>query len=300
MIRRNGTNKITKVLRTLALGMVITASGLIVEAPAYAEGVKFMGKYWDADTETYVVSAKQYLYENARGTECTTNSLETASKWADGEIRKGIVASKSAEDTTNTFELCTMQSKVNPIEIEITEINEQKSTVISKEEFTEIANEKMLELVNAHRVENGLNQLERDSTLEKIATEKSQHMVSHNYMDHYYNGIKTRDIQSREYQVYTLGENCLANYNYEQTKVGAEAMATSMFNQWKHSTGHDANMLFKDNTKIGFGFAFSNGNAKYASYGTQLFGDEHMNQKFYVDYACSKSGYNSLADLDNM
>lgn len=291
MIRRNGTNKITKVLRILALGMVITASGLISESPAQAATT---GKYWYSDQGTYTNEMHAYTYTSTSGDLITTDDLNLAQKYALNKIQtKSGTIQITEEDRQEAATREKEQQRLEQLKPE--------NQPISQEEFTEIANEKMLKLINAHRVDNGLCELKRDTILEKMATEKSQHMVAHNYMNHYYKGVLTKNVQNREYNVYTLGENCLANGEYKLTSKDANAMASSMFYQWKCSPGHNANMLDENATRIGFGFAFGNDNTEYPSYGTQIFsGDKYMHEKFYVDYARTKTDYDTLADLDNM
>lgn len=146
---------------------------------------------------------------------------------------------------------------------------------ISYDEFTKIADTTMLNLVNAHRAENGADALTWDSTLAAMATEKSNHMIKHNYFDHSYNDVLTCQIQEISWKHNVDGENILANYSYPITEKGAKDMSKAMFNQWKASSGHDKTMLDADYSKMGFGFEFSNGKAKYESYGAQQFAIAH-------------------------
>ena len=147
-------------------------------------------------------------------------------------------------------------------------IPNSNSATISYAEFTKIADDKMLELINAHRIENGVGTLEWDQTLADMSTEKDEHMIRNNYVAHSYKNTSTMDVQEVCYKHNIDSENCLANYNYVITKTGAVDLATSMFNQWKASPGHNQNMLDPTWKEFGFGFAFSNGKADYASYGT--------------------------------
>lgn len=279
------TNKITKVLRTLALGLVITVSGLILETPANAEST---GKYWCADTASYTNEQLTYTYKSATGATVTTNDLGLARRCAIGDIQtKSGTMQNTQEDRNKVLE----QEKINK-QLEMQKLENQP---ISYEEFTRIANEEMLRLVNKHREENGVQPLEWDNTLAKMATEKSEHMAKHQYLSHIYKGISTSIIQQIEWKVNTNGENCLTNWKYDVTESGAKAMANSMFNQWEASPAHNAIMLADDISKIGFGFAL-NGNG---SYGTQKFADDNMydykDGDIWLDCGATK-----LSDLDNL
>lgn len=153
--------------------------------------------------------------------------------------------------------------------------SEATTTTITYAEFTKVADDKMLELINAHRQSNGVSPLKWDQILANTSTEKSAHMVKHNYMGHSYKNSATIDVQEVCYGHNIDSENCLANYSYAITDSGAIVLAESMFNQWKDSPEHNKNMLNPDWRNFGFGFAFSHGEAQYASYGTQQFATGH-------------------------
>lgn len=276
-------NKITKVFRNLALGLAITASGLIMETPAHAEG-----RYWYSDQGKYTDEQHAYTYLSVGGDMITTDDINLARKYAIGEIQtKDSILQNTQEDKNKAIE----QEKIN----KQLEMQKPENQPISYEEFTRIANEEMLRLVNKHREANGVQPLEWDDTLAKMATEKSEHMAKHQYLSHTYKGISTSIIQQIEWKVNTNGENCLTNWKYDVTKSGAKAMANSMFNQWEASPAHNAIMLADDISKIGFGFAL-NGNG---SYGTQKFADDNMydykDGDIWLDCGATK-----LSDLDNI
>lgn len=194
-----------------------------------------------------------------------------------------VIDGKYRVDSTGAWDGITMDSNATQV-IQNSNVNQSvqndgiaqvakdtDSNTISYEEFTKIADDTMLNLVNAHRKENGLDALEWDQILANMSTEKSQHMVDHNYMGHEYKGITTLDVQSIAWKYNIDNENILDNYSFPITKDGAIAMVNSMFNLWKNSSGHDRTMLENDYRKFGFGFAFSNGKADWGSYGTQQF-----------------------------
>ena len=134
----------------------------------------------------------------------------------------------------------------------------------------------MLELINAHRQEKGIASLVWDQTLADMATQKCEHMIKNNYMDHVFRGHDTSDIQEVGFRHNVDGENILGtSQTFNLTKDDAISLGIVMFNQWKASPGHDYAMLKPNYTKFGFGFGFSNGTAQCNSYGTQQFADNH-------------------------
>ena len=278
-------NKITKVFRNLALGLVITASGLILETPAHAEG-----KYWCADTVSYTDEQLAYTYKSATGATVTTNDLGLAQRCAVGDIQtKDGVLQNTQEDRDKAIE----QEKIN----KQLEMQKPENQPISYEEFTKIANEEMLRLVNEHREENGLQPLEWDDTLAKMATEKSEHMAKHHYVGHMYKGGDTPIIQQIMWKVNTSGENCLGNGVWATlTENYAKDRALNMFYQWKESPGHDWAMLRPDHEKLGFGFALDENGYCYA---TQQFADDDMYDYNDGDMWLD-SGIESLDELDQL
>lgn len=121
----------------------------------------------------------------------------------------------------------------------------------------------LLQLINDHRAQNGLAPLSASWTLSKAAQWKSQDMATNRYFAH---DDLTRTWVQRirdcgyGYNAW-LGENIAAG--------NSGALAT--FNQWKNSTGHNANMLNANYTAIGIGRAYGAG-SPYGWYWTNDFG----------------------------
>lgn len=117
----------------------------------------------------------------------------------------------------------------------------------------------ILKLMNKKRTEAGLKPLTLDNTLIKIARYKSNHMIQYNYFDHTtpQGNNWTSWLASIGYHYNTTGENIAYN-NYDPVEL---------FNQWWNSSGHRANMMNPNYTKIGIGVIY--GNTKYM--GTQTF-----------------------------
>lgn len=116
---------------------------------------------------------------------------------------------------------------------------------------------KVIELVNEIRVQNGLNQLQADAELCRIARIKSQDMKDKEYFSHTsptygspFDMMKQFGITYR-----TAGENIAMGQQTPEIVVNA----------WMNSEGHRANILNSSYTKIGVGYV-ADGN-----YWTQMF-----------------------------
>ena len=120
-----------------------------------------------------------------------------------------------------------------------------------------------LVLINNYRAQNGLAPLALSYTLTKSSQWKSADMANNSYFAH--------DDQSRSWSQRIgdcgygfntwLGENIAAGY----------VTAQSVFNAWKASPGHNANMLGTNFTAIGIGRYYRAG-SPYGWYWTTDFG----------------------------
>ncbi|BAC12823.1 CAP domain-containing protein [Oceanobacillus iheyensis] len=117
--------------------------------------------------------------------------------------------------------------------------------------------QQVVELTNQEREKQGLQPLELDTELSKVAKEKSKDMQSSNYFDHnspnY--GSPFDMMQSFGIDYNTAGENIAQGQGSPEEVVNA----------WMNSEGHRANILNGDYTHIGVGHV-ENGN-----YWTQMF-----------------------------
>ncbi|GLO65330.1 CAP domain-containing protein [Oceanobacillus kimchii] len=129
--------------------------------------------------------------------------------------------------------------------------NQEQSEDVSQFE------QEVVELTNQEREKQGLQPLELDTELSKVAKEKSQDMQSNNYFDHnspnY--GSPFDMMQSFGIDYNTAGENIAQGQRSPEEVVNA----------WMNSEGHRANILNGDYTHIGVGH-IENGN-----YWTQMF-----------------------------
>lgn len=132
-----------------------------------------------------------------------------------------------------------------------------------------------LTLINNYRQQNGLTPLQASVSLTTAAKWMSGDMAQKNYFSH--TDSLGRDPFTRmraygyNYNTY-MGENIAAGYSD----------AANTFNQWKNSSGHNANMLNPNYKVIGIG-RVANASSTYRYYWTTDFGG-------YVDQVISTGG----------
>jgi uncharacterized protein YkwD len=132
-----------------------------------------------------------------------------------------------------------------------------------------------LGIINTYRKQNGLGTLTISLTLSAAAEYHSADMAKNNYFSHtLFDGT-------------TWSQN-IANFGYPSSTSRAEniaaghATAEEVFQQWKNSPGHNANMLSSKFNAIGIG-RFGSDSSKYKWYWTNTFGSR-------IDQAYSCSG----------
>ncbi len=111
--------------------------------------------------------------------------------------------------------------------------------------------QEFLRLINQHRQQNGLRPLQLSDTLNRAAAWKSQHLADYGYFAHDDTPIGRTWVQRLRDCGYSyntwLGENIAAG----------NATAAGVFDQWRSSPGHNANMLSGNFNAIGIGRAYS-------------------------------------------
>lgn len=138
---------------------------------------------------------------------------------------------------------------------------QQPETEGSQNQQTSSYAQAVLELVNAERAKNGLNALQLDSALSKVAEAHSKDMATRNFFSHTnpdglspFDRIKNAGISYR-----TAGENIAAGQKTPEQVVEG----------WMNSEGHRKNILNASFTKMGLGYVKAN--SGYSTYWTQLF-----------------------------
>lgn len=120
-------------------------------------------------------------------------------------------------------------------------------------------------LINDYRRDRGLGPLALSASLTKAAAWKSQHMASNGYFDHTDAGLGrsfTDRLRDCGYTANTwMGENIAAG----------NGTGRAAFNQWRNSSGHNANMLNTNFNAIGIGRAYD-ADTTYGWYWTTEFG----------------------------
>lgn len=115
----------------------------------------------------------------------------------------------------------------------------------------------VVRLVNEQRVKNGLSKLTEDWELSRVARYKSQDMKDNKYFSHTSPVYGSPFEMIKNFGIYyrSAGENIAKGQSTPQAVVNA----------WMNSSGHRANILNKNYTRIGVGYV-SGGN-----YWTQMF-----------------------------
>lgn len=131
-------------------------------------------------------------------------------------------------------------------------IEEGNSESADRKESTQA--QEVLKLVNQERSKQGLSALTLDEKLNNVAQVKSQDMRDKNYFDH----------NSPTYgSPFEMMQKFGVNYSYAGENIAAgQKSATEVMDAWMNSSGHRANILNKNYTKLGVGYV------KGGSYGT--------------------------------
>lgn len=118
----------------------------------------------------------------------------------------------------------------------------------------------VVRLVNVERQKNGLNPLELDAELSKVARLKSQDMATKGYFSHTSPTYGSPFDMMKQFGI----KYSAAGENIAMGQPTAEAVVKA----WMNSEGHRANILSKSFTKIGVGYYKGNNGSPYW---TQMF-----------------------------
>lgn len=106
--------------------------------------------------------------------------------------------------------------------------------------------QQILQLVNQERAKAGLKALALDSLLTKVATEKARDMSANNYFSHTSPTYGSPFDMMRSFGV---------KYSYAGENIAAgQRSAQEVMNAWMNSSGHRANILNANFTKLGVGY----------------------------------------------
>ena len=198
----------------------------------------------------------------------------------DGDLTDEIVLDKSGVDTskagtykaylsvTNSQGVKTTKEVtiiVKAIEVHGYDVNSPQCRAVIQQE--------MYRLINEHRAAKGRDAYTMSSAIQNTAWVKSKDMGENNYFDHEYNGKFIWEYKDCEP---ASAENiALCGYNAKGCKMTDEQckdLANILFNMWKESSGHNANMISKQYKYVGFDlYMVDKGNGAYTVYATQEF-----------------------------
>lgn len=195
-----------------------------------------------------VSGSKDIAVSNSNKDVCSTSW----GKW-DGNTIKLTVKGK-ANGTAAIKVYAKKYSKSTAQEIVVKVGNSGDGEIIG-DDITESSNvsreEKIVELVNKERKSAGLSAVKSDEKLNKIAAVRAKELAKK--YDHVRpDGRKCFSaLEDAEYGSYsTVAENIANNYNDGEADV---------MNLWMNSSGHKANILNEDFTKMGVGYYEANG-----------------------------------------
>ena len=120
--------------------------------------------------------------------------------------------------------------------------------------------QKVVELVNVERQKAGLPALKMDASISNVARAKSKDMAVNNYFAHQSPTYGSAGDMLRQYGIswHAWGENIAAGQSTPEIVVNA----------WMNSSGHRANILSSNFSKIGVGYVTSSSGRPYW---TQIF-----------------------------
>lgn len=176
------------------------------------------------------------------------------------------------------------------------QLTDQNKTQLKKE---------LSRLVNALRKEKGLKELQFHPALAQAAELHSRYMAEKNILDHVEKNIEfstpsKRVLKSGGTDLEAIGENvlCSTPQKFPLDSVAVIALAKQMFESWKNSPGHYANMINKKYELGDFGFEV---NDKQVVYATQVFGKKGIvvqNQLSKNAFGLKQGPKDCAGDLD--
>lgn len=137
-------------------------------------------------------------------------------------------------------------------------INESNQELTERGESSQA--QEVLKLVNAERKKQGLTALTLSNKLTSVANTKAKDMANNNYFSHQSPtyGSPFEMLQRYGITYSSAGENIAAG----------QRSAQAVMNDWMNSSGHRANILNRDYTELGVGYATG---GSYGTYWCQEF-----------------------------
>lgn len=243
----------TKRFRLAAVTAVTLVSTLALSAPASAASCLTLGNTTVRPTYSYVLKV---TWSQLFGRNVQTTTQQT-SKTPTQQTTKTPAQQTTKTPAQQTTKTPAQQQTQTPTQQQ-TSTPAQTNTQTSAAGLT-AAEQQMLDLVNAERTKNGLQPLQADMELTKLARMKSQDMINRGYFDHNSPTYGSPFDMMKQYGVTykTAGENLAGNRS-------VQAAHTALMN----SAGHRANILNSSFTHIGIGIVEG---GSYGMMFTQMF-----------------------------
>ncbi|MFC4355200.1 CAP domain-containing protein [Chryseomicrobium palamuruense] len=150
-----------------------------------------------------------------------------------------------------------------PLGVELSPTEKVKIALPGTEEPVNLSTyeQQLLNLVNKEREAEGLQPLQYDSKVAKVAQLKAQDLLTNNYFEH-------------ESPTYGSPSEMLTQFDVSWTASGENIAAgqrsvEEVHEGWMNSPGHRENILQEIYTHVGFGF--TEGGGDYGTYWVQLF-----------------------------
>ena len=210
--------KITKV-KGLAMALAVAATVLTTAAPASAATVRTYTYTYTYNTRTSLASLLSRYYPQVQITWYTPKTTQTTVK-------------QPSQPTQQTQQ---------PKPQTPTPAQQSPQTPVSG---LTAAEQQMLNLVNQERAKAGLSPLEIDPTLVKLARMKAQDMIDKGYFSHTSPTYGSPFDMMRAYGV---------TYSYAGENLAGAGTVNSAHTNLMNSSGHRANILNGNYTKVGIG-----------------------------------------------
>ncbi len=222
----------------------------------------------ESTTET---TTKEEGTTKAESVTTTTKKEESTTKKVPSTTKKNTTTTTTTKKPENST---TTTTNANPPEV----------SVVTSEDIAKIKSG-FLRLVNEERARMGCGTLKTNSVLTTAANSRSREIMTK--FSHTRPNEKPfyTILDPDEYSHYGLGENIQYtshmgsnSFTKEDLFIGRDdqivAAYTTIFNNFKNSTGHYENMIFKDYTETGIGISYKidDGTGMAIFYVVQIFG----------------------------
>ncbi|MBR3162781.1 MAG: SH3 domain-containing protein [Clostridia bacterium] len=135
--------------------------------------------------------------------------------------------------------------------------NSQNNNIVASQMNTD--EQEVFNLINKQRTENGLQALNNDNEVQRVARIKAQDMVNNNYFSH----------QSLTYgSPFDMLKSFKISYKYAGENIAANSSNSGAVTAWMNSSGHRSNILNSSYNYTGIGVVSS---PKYGKMYVQMF-----------------------------